>query len=90
MLNLDREFAITNVLGTPMKSMVGFSIGGQASAGGTTFYAAMKEYLLLPRQPPPILHELQTRTLGVRWLDDVLRAHPADLSPGARRALRQS
>ena len=87
--NLDREFAIINVLGVPMKSIVGFSIGGQASAGASTFYAAMREFLFLSRLPPPVLRELQTRTLCVRWLDDVLHAYPTDLSPGALRAMRQ-
>ena len=72
-----------------MKSVVGFSIGGPASAGGSTFYAAMKEFLFLSRLPPPILRELQTRTLCVRWLDDVLHAYPLNLSPGALRAMRR-
>ena len=72
-----------------MKSTVGFSIGGQASAGGSTFNAATKEFLFLSRLLPPVLHELQTRTLCVRWLDDVMHAYPGNLSPGAMRALRR-
>ena len=62
-----------------MKPIVGFSIGGQASAGGSTFYAGMTEYMFLTRLPPPVMHEILNRTLIVRWLDDVLHIYPKDL-----------
>lgn len=72
-----------------MKALRGFSIGGQASAGGSTFYAGMREFTYLSRLPQHISHEINNRTLLVRWLDDLLHVYPTNLSAGAMRALRR-
>ena len=70
-----------------MRAIRGFSIGGQASAGGSTFYAGMKEYTYLASLPPHVAHEILTKTLMVRWLDDLLHIYPRDLSRPASRAV---
>ena len=70
-----------------MRAIRGFSIGGQASAGGSTFYAGMKEHTFLASLPQQIAHELLTKTLMVRWLDDLLHVYPRDLSRAASRAI---
>ena len=70
-----------------MRAIRGFSIGGQASAGGSTFYAGMKEQTFLASLPQHIAHELLTKTLMVRWLDDLLHVYPRDLTRAASRAI---
>ena len=70
-----------------MRAIRGFSIGGQASAGGSTFYAGMKEYTFLASLPPHVAQETLTRTLMVRWLDDLLHVYPRNFSRPARRAV---
>ena len=70
-----------------MRAIRGFSIGGQASAGGHTFYAAMKEHTFLASLPPYVAQEVLTKALMVRWLDDLLHVYPRDLSRQANRAV---
>ena len=46
-----------NLMDAEMEPVVGFSMGGQASAGGSTFYAGVRDYMFFARLPPPVFQE---------------------------------
>ncbi len=48
-------------------------MGGQASAAGSSLYAAMKATLKIESAPMIVQHELTTKCIVLRWTDDLLQ-----------------
>lgn len=83
------RYGLVSVLGCKRQARSGFAIGGPESAGAANLWAAWCKEKAMSSVPTWIRNEVETKTLRVRWQDDIVNIVDKSISRGAWKCVKK-